>query len=92
MRRFAYRLTPLGWVGAAFLILPVPLTGYLLTPKAAPSTGKQSYDAALSRVTGGESATAAALADLASAMTVSTVSGAVMLTGLVCVIIGRELI
>ncbi|MFG1452795.1 hypothetical protein V5F44_11195 [Xanthobacter sp. V2C-8] len=92
MRRFAYRFTPLGWVGAALLVLPAPLTGFLLAPRAAPSAGQQSYDAALSRVTGGESVAAAAMVDLAHAMTISTISGAVMLAGLVLVLIGRELI
>lgn len=84
MKISRYRLTPLGWIGAAMFVLPTPIAAWtLIPPKLKP--GEALYEETL-RGLGGSLSIYEPPAALLTALATAS------LVGLVFLLIGREIV
>lgn len=91
MGPFRYKLTAQGWLGAALLVLPLPISYLMLSP-AKLSEGEALYRATLSSVTGGASMVGQYTSLMERAAFNSVAVSTLMMIGLVLLLIGRELV
>ncbi|MFC4624236.1 hypothetical protein ACFO1V_03170 [Daeguia caeni] len=78
-----YRLTPLGWLGAALFVLPTPIAAWISSP-AKLSPGEDMYKKTLAEVSG-------TIPYEGPSLFVVTLLATSTLVGLVMLLVGREL-
>lgn len=78
-----YKLTSIGWLGAALFVLPTPITAWLTAPRSL-SPGEIQFQKAL------EAAGGAPQLQLPSTLSLTVLATATLI-GLVLLLIGREI-